>query len=240
MARQVKRFACLTDEQQEYFDKLPGRQQQYVRFRGQGYNRPNSYKMAGYEGKGASQAAYMLEKRNSGIVEIINAMLNASRARQIEQDDSKLNRQIDALAQQDGVEKMLETIEGADGETAKRIQFYRDIVNGKIDTVKVTRKYGPSGELVSKTVEHISDVDAKVRARKELDRILGINEVLDIGALQMGDITINIVDASKKEELEDSRNQINLNPDDVEVVDGEKVIVEEEKVEKEDDGTRKE
>jgi hypothetical protein len=67
-----------------------------------------------------------------------------------------------------------------------------------------------------------------MRARKELDKILGLNQMPDLSKLQMGDITINIVDASKKEELADSRNTVELDPNDVQVIDGETVIVEQE------------
>ena len=47
--------------------------------------------------------------------------------------------------------------------------------------------------------------------------------------MQIGGITVNIVDASKQEELEDSRNTVKLDPEDVQVIDGEPVLVEEEK-----------
>ena len=145
--------------------------------------------------------------------------------------ESALNQQIDALALQDGAEKMMQVIEGADGETARRIQFYRDIMNGKIKTVRRTTRYNAMGEKIETKVEEVSDVETKMKARKELDRILGLNQMPDLDKFQVGDITINIVDASKREELEDSRNQVELNPEDVTEIDGEDVIVQEEKVE---------
>ena len=55
--------------------------------------------------------------------------------------------------------------------------------------------------------------------------------------LKVGDITINIVDASKKEELADERNKVYLDPENVEVIDGEKVVVEKEQEQKESDDT---
>ena len=64
----------------------------------------------------------------------------------------------------------------------------------------------------------MSDVETKMKARKELDRILGLNQMPDLGSLQMGDITINIVDASKREEIEDSRNTVVLEPNQYEEV----------------------
>ena len=66
------------------------------------------------------------------------------------------------------------------------------------------------GNVVSRKVEEISDVSAKMNARKELDRILGVNKVIDLGSLSYGDITVNIVNASKADELEDSRNNPTL------------------------------
>jgi hypothetical protein len=82
-------------------------------------------------------------------------------------------------------------------------------------------------------VEEVSDVDVKMRARKELDRILGLNQLPDLDKLQVGDITINIVDASKRDELEDNRNSIELDPNDVQVINGEQVIVEQDREETE-------
>ena len=50
----------------------------------------------------------------------------------------------------------------------------------------------------------------------------------------MGDITINIVDASRKEELQDSRNNPSLDIDKLQNIDGQEVIVEEAEVVKDD------
>ena len=228
-----KKFACFTKEQQLAYERLPSRQRKYVEFRGKGYSKTQAYKMAGYDGKVASQAAYLLEKQHSGMKELIDCIAGQKRIRDLSVQDSELNQQIDALAMQDGAEKMLEAIENGDPETMKRIQFYRDIMNGKIKTVRKTTKFNAEGVKVETKVEEVSDVEVKMKARRELDRILGLNDMADLGKLQVGDITINIVDASKREELEDSRNTVVLNPNDVEVIDGEKVIVEEEKTETE-------
>lgn len=228
-----KKFACFTAEQQKAYERLPVRQRQYVEFRGQGYSKTQSYKMAGFDAKVAPQAAYLLEKRNVILPELIDCILGQKRVRDLSVQDSAINQQIDALAMQDGAEKLMEVMENADPETMKRIQFYRDIMNGKIKTVRKTTKFNAMGEKLETKVEEVSDVEVKMKARKELDRILGLNEMPDLGKLQMGDITINIVDASKRDELEDSRNTVVLNADEVEVIDGERVIVEEEKIETE-------
>lgn len=228
-----KKYACFTKEQQEAYEKLAIRQRKYVDFRGQGYSKTIAYKMAGFDGKVAGQAAYLMEKRNAIIAELADCIINQKKVRDLSVQDSAINQQIDALAMQDGAEKMLEVIEGADGETARRIQFYRDVMNGKIKTVRKTTRYNAMGEKIETKVEEISDVDTKMKARKELDRILGLNQLPDLDKLQVGDITINIVDASKQDELADSRNVVDLDPDDMQVIDGEKVLVKEEKTETE-------
>lgn len=228
-----KKYACFTKEQQEAYEKLAIRQRKYVDFRGQGYSKTIAYKMAGFDGKVAGQAAYLMEKRNAIIAELADCIINQKKVRDLSVQDSAINQQIDALAMQDGAEKMLEVIEGADGETARRIQFYRDVMNGKIKTVRKTTRYNAMGEKIETKVEEVSDVDTKMKARKELDRILGLNQLPDLDKLQVGDITINIVDASKQDELADSRNVVDLDPDDMQVIDGEKVLVKEEKTETE-------
>lgn len=234
-----KKYACFTEEQQTYYEILSPRQRKYVDFRGQGYNKTRAYGMAGYEGNNLGQAAHNLEKKNKGMVELIDTILKVNRAKAVVENDESnpINKQIDALALQDGAEKALEKIEGADGETARRIQFYRDVANGKIKTVRKTKKLNAEGAVIGTTIEEISDIDSRIKARKELDRILGLNSIIDIDKLKVGDITINIVDASKKEELDDERNKVYLDPENVEVIDGEKVVVEKEQEQKESDNT---
>ena len=221
-----KRIACLTDEQQKYYDSLTARQRKYVEFRAKGYSKSQSYRMAGYDGKNIAQAAHNLEALNKGMAEIIRTMMTVKQAVAIVENDeeSKINKTIDALALQEGAEKALEVIEGADGETARRIQFYRDIASGKIKTVRKTVQKNAEGAVLKTTIEEVSDIETRIKARKELDKILGLNAIVDLDKLKVGDITINIVDASKKEELEDSRNKVFLDPNSVEILDGEPVV----------------
>ena len=233
-----KKYACFTKEQQEAYDKLPKRQRLYVDYRGQGNSKTNAYKMAGFDGKVAGQAAYLLEKRNTALAELVECIQSQKKVRDLTDQDSAINQQIDALALQEGAEKMLEVIEGADGETAKRIKFYRDIINGKVKTTRKTMKYNAMGTLIETKVEEVSDVETKMKARRELDKLLGLNQMPDLDSLQVGDITINIVDASKRDEIEDSRNTIELDPKDVSIVNGEQVIVEKDNIEKESSSSK--
>lgn len=232
MELKPKKYACFTPEEQEAYEKLTKGQRMYVDFRGQGYNKVNAYIMAGYKTKVPSQAAYIMEKDNKIIPELANKLISQKTARELTEQESLLNRKIDALAKQERAEQTLKKIDGADGETARRIQFYRDIINGKIKTVRKTVKKNAKGEVVETKIEEISDIDTRIKARKELDRVLGINMITDIDNFQIGGITVNIVDASKKEELDDDRNKVILDIDKVEVVDGEEQVVVEEKEEK--------
>ncbi len=110
----------------------------------------------------------------------------------------------------------------------ERIQAEKQklIAEGKIKTVK--RTVYKNGDKITTKTEYISDVDTRIKARKELDRLLGISALQPLGQISAGgNVNIMIVDASKKDAVEDSRN----NPvfmemqDKTEEVDGEVVIV---------------
>lgn len=230
-ADKIKTYKVFTEEQQKAYAALNKQQRAYVDFRGKGHNKTESYRMAGYSSKTAGIGSFLLEKNNAVVRELIEVLQKDLKAKQITQQDSELNKQIDALATQKGAENILATVENADPETLKRIKFYRDIASGTIKTVRRTKKLNAAGEVVEMRVEEISDIETRMKARKELDRIFGLNELPDLGSLQMGDITINIVDASKREELEDSRNNVVLDIDKEETIDGEKVVVVDEETE---------
>ena len=144
--------------------------------------------------------------------------------RQLDEADSNINKQIDALAIKGSADKLQAVVDSGDSETAERIQFYRDIISGKIKTIRKTKKYNADKVFQGMTIEEVSDINVKVQARKELDKILGLNQLIDLGQITSGSFTFNFVDASNKEELADSRNKIVLDPKDVEIIDGEEVI----------------
>lgn len=218
-ASKIRKYAVFTDEEQKAYEGLNVKQRRYVDFRGQGYPKGQSYSMAGYVTPNPNQACAMLEKTKPVVNVLIKRLLDNKKARELTQTDSALNRQIDALAQQDGVEKMLKTIEGADGETAKRIQFYRDIVNGKVKSVKKTTRKDADGNVIETRIEETLAIDDRMKARHELDRILGLNAIANLDNFQVGDITVNIVDASKKDAVTDKRNAINMGDTNAEIID---------------------
>lgn len=217
-SRDTKRYACFSEEQQAIYSGLTRSQQAYVLLRGRGYSATEAYKMAGYQANNANQKAYLLEKREHPEIQgLISALAGQKGLEGLEDPNSDINKLLDDKAKEGSNVGALAVINGADGETARRIQFYRNIINGKIRSVKTLEFYNKNGQLISSRKEYIDDVDTRMKARKELDRILGLHEVVDVGALKMGDITINIVDASKKEELADDRNKVVLEDSDIKV-----------------------
>ena len=224
-----RQYACFTPEQQKFYNSQNWRIRRYIDRRGEGNNRSAAYRLSGYSTKYPAQAAAIFEKGHPEVVELINAIYQHKNVRELAQEDSDINKTIDALAIKDTGEQLQKIVDNGDSETAARLQFYRDIKLGKIKTVRITKKFNGEGICTGKTVEQISDINARIQAQKEIDKILGLNQVVDVGRVQIGGITVNIVDASKQEELEDSRNTIKLDPEDVQVIDGEAVLVEEEK-----------
>lgn len=228
----IRKYACFTKEQQEAYERLPERKRLYVDLRGKGNKKTDAYRLAGYTATDkAHQAAYLIEKRDPVVQDLISCLQGQARIKSLFEENSDVGQRLTALAAQQGAENAMLAIDGADSEMAKRILFYRDIINGKIKSTKVTTRYNALGKVIDRKVEEINDIDTRLKARKELDNLLGISQVPDLSRFQMGDITINIVDASKKEEVEDSRNSIELDPTNVQIINGEKVIVTQEKKE---------
>lgn len=56
-----------------------------------------------------------------------------------------------------------------------------------------------NGDKITTKTEYISDVDTRIKARKELDRLLGISALQPLGQISAGgNVNIMIVDASKR------------------------------------------
>lgn len=207
----VAKIVCYTEAQQKAYEGLSSRQRAYVENRVQGYNRSESYRLAGYSGKNYGQAASLLEKNNPVISNLIETRLNNLVSRASLDQRAKLEDPISgevATMGKDGA-----VITTGDEETAKRIRFYRAVLNGTLKTKKTITfidKYGNK----STRIEEIDDIDTKMKARKELDRILGLNSIVDLEKFQVGSLTVNIVDASNREQLEDPNNKVNLSVDD--------------------------
>jgi hypothetical protein len=187
--------------------------------------------MAGYTtSKNAGQNSWILENKDKRLAELIEILLNAKRAKEVLKTEGEEARRINALAEQSAANSVLEKVENDEnGELARQIQFFRDIAEGKIKTVKKTTYTNSAGKKSAK-IEVISDVDTRIKARKELDRLLGISAIQPLGQISAGgNVNIMIVDASKKDAIEDSRNNAVFMEmqDKSEEMDGEVVIVSE-------------
>ena len=218
-----RQYSCFTVEQQRAYNNFPWRARRYIDYRGEGNTKAASYRLAGFSTKYAAQGGNSLE-RKPYVAELIQAIAGQRQVRQLSEEDSNINKQIDALAIKGSADKLQQVVDNGDHETAERIKFYRDIINGTIKTIRKTKKYNGEKVLTGITVEEVSDINVKVQARKELDKILGLNQSIDFGQITSGNFTFNFVDASNKEELDDSRNKIVLDPSEVEIIDGEQVI----------------
>ena len=112
-------------------------------------------------------------------------------------------------------------------EQAKDIQFYRKIANGTIKSVTITKKYDKDNNLISTTVVEDSSIETRMKAQKEVMRKVGIADALEIGRVEANNINIMIVDASKKEELDDKRNDLT---GEIKEIDGEIALVNEKEI----------
>lgn len=206
----IEKFSCFSTEQQKAYNELTQKQRSYVKLRGQGMSKSESYRLAGYKSGQAGQAAYIMERDNKIIAELIQVLLGADVPDGLEVG-GKLDKELNKVATDGNNVAIQRIIEAGDSENAKRIQFYRDIVAGKVRSVKRTVRRDANGDIIETKIEESSDVDVKMRARKELDRILCINDLpllqqsLEVG--QTG-ITINIVDATKREEVDEPKPEV--------------------------------
>ena len=202
-----RKIACFTKEQQEAYDKLNSKQQLYLDYRSIGYKRSDAYRAAGYNAKDPRRKAYDLEHNNNVIGTLVQVLLNHSMAKHAMEMDliessqkaelADTEHKLNALQQQADDAKFIDAMSNMDAITADRIKFYKSILNGTVKTQRTTVTYNSAGEIVNKRVETIDDIQQRINARKELDKILGVGQLANLGDVTAGTITINIVDSSK-------------------------------------------
>ena len=199
----------------DYYNTLDIRRKKYIDFRGQGYNKAESYKMAGYNAKNYGQAAYNLERNDNTLREIIVNISNHNKLEQFADGKGDLQRQINALSDSAQTKKALKVLENATGEEAMRIKFYTDIASGKTKTIEKTTIKDRDGNVKEeRIVEKEPSIADRMVARAKLDGILGISDMTSqIGQVQAGQITVTIVDASNKLAKQDKRNDVVIDAD---------------------------
>lgn len=221
LSSQGKRYICFTPEQQAIFDHLKDKSQRYLLFRAQGFTKKDAYGMAGYKlNQNASKGARVLEERIPNFAELLSALQGHNDRLSVFDENSDISKKIDELAKKDfempavvpgeliGTESTVDLVK-MNGETAREIQFLRDIVDGKICSEKVKETFDKEGKSTGKVVEKTKDLALRMKARELLSRALGLNDMMQIGQIKAGSITINIVDASMKDDdLEDLKEPI--------------------------------
>lgn len=201
------RYDKLEKELQKAYEILPDRQRRYVDYRVAGYGKKDAYIKSGYKaGKNSAQAAYILERNSPQISRIIDAMAALKFSSDLDKAKGEPMEIIDAKASVAVAESkaLMERIKDMQPDEAERLQFYMDVMSGKIKTKKKVKNISEAG-IASYRVEELEDVKIKFEARKEIDKILGLNSLLDIGKITAGSVTINIVDASKKDLEEEEK-----------------------------------
>lgn len=226
MADKKMRYDCLTEEQQKYYDSLPIKKRKYIDARAQNYNKADSYRMAGFEGENASQSANNMERRDLAMAQIIEILQKNKIIADVDKPDSNFNASLNAIAKRNEAKNLQEKLDNMTPDEAERVVFFRDIATGKTKAKTTTLIYDKHERLISKKVVVKDDLAIQIQARKEYDRLLGINQVKEVGNISVGgNINITIVNASNEEELENKANNVNIEvPSDeviIEHVDGE-------------------
>ena len=216
------------------FNKMNQTAKQYTVNRILGFSKVDSLRNAGSnakDGKSLSSTAQTLEDRNPQIEEIVAYAQEHNLESQLMNDKSAFAKSLEEKKAEAEIQQLNHATSVMTPNLAESIEFYRRVVKGSIKTYKTTEKYGADGKLIERKREIIDDVESKMRAREKLDRMLGLNAIQNIGQVQIGGISIKIVDASKKEEDPETDFQEDAIVSDV--IDGEEAIVEPTVVEKE-------
>lgn len=193
-----------TDEQNKLYNSLPELQRKYVDARIEGYNKADSARRAGYKKSNPTAQGNMIERRNPMIKEMIRAALDARKVQSFAKnpENSAIGERIDALAIQNKNADIIKRVESLSPDMAERVKFYKDIVEGKIRSVKRTVFRNKNNEVTSSKEEYTSDISIRMKARQELDRLLGLGTMPTVGEVVTGSnntINILIVDSSIKE-----------------------------------------
>lgn len=219
VGKYAKYYGCFTEEQQDYYNnKLSDKEQLYVDFRGQGYTKSESVKNAGYRSSRPSQVANTIEKKKPMITQLAILIVREKMKQGILEQKKTIDEQTMAKMIATEGDRAIEVLGDSPDEKAKRINFYKTIADGSLKTKKVVQEVDPiTGVVIKKRVEEVDDISVRMKAREKLDEILGLKNFNILEKLKVNDITINFVDAGKPEEIQDQRNKVDMNVNEIEV-----------------------
>lgn len=236
----------LPEELMVKFNRMNTTAKQYTANRILGFNKVDSMRNAGSnakDGASLSSTAKSLEDRNPAIEEIVAYAQEHNFESQLLNEKSKFNQTIEQKQQEALITQATSAASVMSPNMAESVAFYRRVASGSVKTYKTTEKYDANGKLVERRKEIIDDAETRMRAREKLDRLLGINAMQNLGQVQVGSISINIVDASKddKEEREvDVQDEAIVTDDGEEIIDSGTIIEQEPQVEIETPKPKKE
>lgn len=188
------------------FNKLNATGKQYTVNRILGFNKVDSMKNAGSNAKdnsSLSSTAQSLEQRNPIIEEIVEYAQQHNFEKELLSDEGKFAKTLDQKEREAKEQQLAYASSVMRPDMAESINFYRRVANGSIKKYKTTEKYDAEGNLLFRTREIVDDPSARMLARERMDKLLGINAIQNLGQVQVGSISINIVDASKPKDEDD-------------------------------------
>lgn len=187
------------------FNRMNATAKQYTLNRICGFNKVDSLRNAGSQAKtGASlsSTAQSLEERNPQINEIIEYAQQHDFEKNLLSDESTFAKTTEQKELEAKEKQLNYASQVMTPDMAESVNFYRRVANGSVKKYKTIEKYDANGKLLFRTREITDDPSARMQAREKLDRMLGLNAIQSLGQVQVGSISINIVDASKPKDDE--------------------------------------
>lgn len=194
----------ISESYKKYFNGLNPKYQKFIIYRGRGLTLENAWVGAGMVKKNARANASSWLKNNPDGQELIKMLQTNNQLKSLNNVDSPISKEI-----LDNSQKGLTALQIAKtktGEEAVSLNFYLDVVRGKIKTTEKTTTTDSEGKQVVKVVEKEPSIQERMKAREKIDQLLGIATFEDkLGQVDLPNgMQITIVDVSNKEMKEES------------------------------------
>lgn len=194
----------ISESYKKYFNGLNPKYQKFIIYRGRGLTLENAWVGAGMVKKNARGNASSWLKNNPDAQELVKMLQTSNQLKSLNNVDSPISKEI-----LDNSQKGLTALQIAKtktGEEAVSLNFYLDVVRGKIKTTEKTTTTDSEGKQVVKVVEKEPSIQERMKAREKIDQLLGIATFEDkLGQVDLPNgMQITIVDVSNKEMKEES------------------------------------
>lgn len=202
---------------QEYFNQLNPKYQKFVIYRGRGLTLENAWVGAGLTKRNAKANANSWLDNHPDAKELIKMLKTNAQLKSLSDENSVLSKEI-----LENSKKGLTAIQIAKtktGEEAESLNFYINVVRGKITSTEKTKTTDKDGNVSIKEVIKEPTITEKMKAREKIDQLLGIANfdtalgqvdlpngmqitIVDVSNKEMKNDTTNIIDAEVNEEME--------------------------------------